>query len=171
MTTTTNTRTEYGFRVTGGEMQRARELDVWPRDGKLRPYGNPSFRGAGSIPEGVDATDLPALHAAAKRFVEVKASAGQTRTVAVISRTVRTSTTVVETPSSIVTVIPAPVELPTAPGSVVRAALGDEDRALWTLTPDTDSQPWNRLGYHYRGNWAGASDLKDVEVLFDAATA
>lgn len=160
MTTTTTTRTEYGFRVTGGPYA-APQHDLWPRDGKVRPYGNPGYLGPGSGPA-VDATDVVAMHAAAKRFVEAQHAAGRTRAVAVIARDVELVTTVSERPGP-ARVVVAPVELPTTPGSVVRASrFGDV--AFWTLTDDGDDNPWRSVS----GSYAGPEDLSGVEVLFVA---
>jgi len=173
MTTTTTTRTEYGFHLEGTGYRHG-GMNVWPdENGKVRPYGNRHYRGEGALPDGVEATDPEVMRAAAVAYLEARTTIDRRqRTVEVISREVTITTTVVASRSATVTVVPAPVVLPTTPGSVVRASIRSGAPALWTLTTDTDSQPWQRVDRsHSWRNWAGPAELKDVEVLLDVATA
>lgn len=59
-------------------------------------------------------------------------------------------------------------ELPTTPGSVVRAKTEYSGLILWGLSADEDGEPWYGLSNGVQ--YAEREELTNVEVLFDAAT-
>ena len=171
-TTTTTTRTEYGFRTRGAGLW-GDHRDLWPVDGKVRPYTSAAYRGPGwTMP--VDATDLDAMHAAAEAFTTGNSHRYEPGSAEVISREVRVETTVEETPGAAV-VVPAPVGLPTTPGSVVRATASNGRRGIFVHNDTSAAFPWTGRPsaatsdpYRYVADSWEASHLRDVEVLFEA---
>lgn len=55
-------------------------------------------------------------------------------------------------------------QLPTTPGSVIRATADDEE-SVFVLTDDGDNAPWRG-----RMEWWGATHFTGITILFDAAT-
>lgn len=65
-------------------------------------------------------------------------------------------------------------ELPTTPGSLIRASITTEwdgtNSVLLALSDDTDSEPWYVITAPYTGEYYPAHEFSNVAVLFDAAT-
>jgi hypothetical protein len=126
---------QYGVRA-DGEVR-------WPdEDDELYFRRRPGSETGGHI----KATDLPALHAAAKLSG-----------VALVQR-------------ALGPVEDVPVPLPTTPGSVIRATLhGYAGIGVFGLTCDQDSEPWRQVDG--AGDYYEPGDLALIEVIFDAGAA
>lgn len=66
-------------------------------------------------------------------------------------------------------------ELPTTPGSLIRATLDQEwsdseVTVTLALSDDEDSEAWYAITQPATGEYFSASVLRNVEILFDAAT-
>lgn len=66
-------------------------------------------------------------------------------------------------------------ELPTTPGSVIRATVfstwqNEENSILLALSDDEDSEPWYAITAPHAGDYYAADELSNITVVFDAAT-